>query len=255
MNFIKYEESEGIGLLTIHRPEALNALNSVLLEELDQKIRDLTGLKCLIVTGAGEKAFVAGADIKEMEDLSPDQAKAMAERGQRVFQSLSDLPFPVIAAVNGFALGGGLELALACDFILASEKAKMGLPEVGLGLIPGYGGTQRLARLVGPNVASQMVYSGDIFTATQCQAWNLVNEVVPGDQLISRCQELAKGISKKGPVAVGLAKSCLKKGLDLSLARGLDLEAEGFSRSFASEDHLEGIKAFMEKRAPKFKGQ
>ena len=259
MNFSSLDfKTEGpIGVLSVKRPEALNALNKQVLADLDSaltKLEATTDIRALIITGSGEKAFVAGADIKEMEDINPSQSTEFARRGQSVFSRLENLKIPSIAAVNGFALGGGLELALACDFILASNKAKLGLPEVSLGLIPGYGGTQRLARHCGQQVAKLFVLTGDMFSAEQCLSFGLVTQVVEPQDLMAEAMKRAQSIAKRSPVAVRLAKEAISKGFDLSLKEGLALEAELFQKTFSSNDKTEGVKAFIEKRAPQFKG-
>lgn len=250
--------SDGVGVLTINRPQAMNALNRQVLSEMESFLIDLKNvpdLRCLIVTGEGEKAFVAGADIKEMENFGPAEALSMAETGHRIFGLLEELPMPVIAAVNGFALGGGLELALACDFIVASHNAKFGLPEVSLGLIPGYGGTQRLSRVVGISTARMMVLTGDIFSAEQAQAWGLVTHLTSQEELLPLAKKLAQSVTARGPVAVATAKKVIQQGFDLPLKEALTLEAKSFSQVFASEDKNEGVKAFIEKRKPKFQGR
>lgn len=247
-----------IGLLKISRPEAMNALNKAVLEELDgllSRLKETREVRALVLTGEGEKAFVAGADIKEMEKLDQKGAQALAVRGQSILQKIEDLPFPVIAAVNGFALGGGLELALACDFILASNQARWGLPEVNLGLIPGYGGTQRLSRVAGRAVARRVALSGEIFTADQGRDWGVFVELFEPADLLPKALKLAETLAARAPLALGLAKESINHGHDLSLEEGLRLEADLFSRTFATEDHNEGIKAFVEKRLPQFKGR
>ncbi len=252
---------EKVGKLILHRPQALNALNSQLLEELSAELESLEGraeredLRVLIVTGSGEKAFVAGADIKEMRGLSPDQAEAMARRGQKIMGRLSELPIVVIAAVNGFALGGGCELALSCDFIIASERARFGLPEVSLGLIPGYGGTQRLSRSLGPHQARFLALSGEMFSASQMKEMGLVSEVVAPEDLEARSLHWAKVVASRGPGALRRVKQAVARGLDLSLAEGLECEAELFGQTFSTQDHQEGLAAFVEKRAPNFQGR
>jgi len=252
---LEYNATGAIGTLTINRPQALNALNAQVIAELEQFLKvaqaDKT-LRALIITGQGEKAFVAGADIKEMEQMPPAEGQKFAERGQRVFQMLEDWSVPSIAAVNGFALGGGLELALACDFMIAAKNAKLGLPEVSLGLIPGYGGTQRLSRNVGRSLARLMTLTGDIYSAEQCAAWGLVAMVTEQQDLMPTCQKLAATIAKRSPVAVGLAKKAIQHGYDLSLAKGMTAEAELFHQTFNSADKIEGVKAFIEKRPPQF---
>ncbi len=259
MNFstLLVEEFDGYTVLTLNRPNALNALNQKLLSELKDFVLSFKDSKqrALIVTGSGEKAFVAGADIKEMQELTPDQAHEMSLNGQETFQMLQDLPQVVIGAVNGFALGGGFELALACDFLIASEKAKFGLPEVSLGLIPGYGGTQRLSRVVGLKNASYLALTGEMIKADKAYNLGIVTEVCEPTQLGDRAAELAKLVCSRGPVAVGLAKQAIYEGYSKALPEALAFEADIFRRTFATKDHQEGITAFIEKRAPNFKGE
>ena len=258
METLNFEKQDHVGILKINRPQAMNALNGQLLSELDELLIQLSEdktLRVLIVTGEGEKAFVAGADIKEMKDHSSDEAFKMAQNGQRIFSKLESLPFATIACVNGFALGGGMELALSCDMIVASEKAKFGLPEVSLGLIPGYGGTQRLARVVGANNARRIIFSGEMFSAEQAKSWGLVSEVYSPEDLMTSTLKLAKSISFKAPLAVSAAKKSLYEGIQTDLESGLQIEAEGFKEVFKTKDHDEGISAFMEKRRADFKGE
>ncbi len=246
-----------IATLTLNRPKALNSLNARMIQELGEclgSIREDSSIRCLLVTGAG-KAFVAGADIKEMDERDPATGKQMAEDGQRVFQILEELPFATIAVVNGFALGGGLELALACDFILASKTAKMGTPEVTLGLICGYGGTQRLTRAVGPKLARMITLTGDIYTAEQMEKWGVVAMTFDSSNLLEEAKKIANNISQRSPKAIKLTKQAISRGVEQTLAEGLKLEAELFRQAFVSEDKREGIRAFIEKRAPHFTGR
>lgn len=246
-----------IGVLTIHRPEALNALNKTVISELRtafSTIEQKREIRALILTGAGEKAFVAGADIKEMETLTPAQAREMAIQGQAVMQKIEDLPMPTIAAVNGFALGGGLELALACDFMVASTKAKWGLPEVSLGLIPGYGGTQRLTRCLGRALAKRVALSGEIFSSEQGEKWGIFTQVVEPSELMPTVQKIAETLASRAPRALAWVKEAITKGHDHSLGEGLKLESELFARTFETHDQKEGVKAFIEKRPPNFTG-
>jgi enoyl-CoA hydratase len=245
------------GVLKISRPEALNALNKDVMLDLRALFSELAEkreLRAMILTGAGEKAFVAGADIKEMEKLTPEEARELSLQGQATLQKLEDLPFPVIAALNGFALGGGLELALACDFILASSKCKWGLPEVTLGLIPGYGGTQRLARNVGRSLARRIALSGEMFSAQQGYEWGVFAQVLEPADLMPAAEKLAATLATRAPVALSLAKMAINQGDDRTLGDGLKQEADLFARTFATQDHVEGIKAFTEKRPADFKG-
>ncbi len=258
MNFktLKYVETESIGILTINRPEALNALNAEVITDLAQCLAHLEQsktLRALIITGAGEKAFVAGADIKEMEAREPKMGLQMAKDGQRVFQMIEGLQVPVIAAVNGFALGGGMELALACDFIVASKKAKMGLPEVSLGLIPGYGGTQRLSRVAGKNIARTMILTGDIYSAEQMEKWGIASFVTEPEELMNTCQKLAATICTRSPIALNLAKKSINRGFDSAQIEGMNIEAELFHEVFNSKDKMEGIKSFIARKTPDFK--
>jgi enoyl-CoA hydratase len=206
------------------------------------------------VTGAGEKAFVAGADIASMRNMSADEAKIFGQKGHAAMDALGSLPFPVIAAVNGFALGGGCELALACDFIYASERAKFGQPEVNLGVIPGFGGTQRLARRVSVGVARELIYTGNIIDAQEALRIGLVNKVLPADQLLAEAKKTAQLIAQKGPLAIRYAKRVIGEGLDNTLGDGNEIEVDTFAACFRTQDQKEGMSAFLEKRAANFKG-
>lgn len=257
MDFVKLDVDGTTAVITIDRPKALNALNQQVLGELEQAIKQVAAnleLRALIVTGGGEKAFVAGADIAEMAGFTTAQARAFGELGHRVLDSLEALPIPVIAAVNGFALGGGTELALACDFIYASEKAKFGLPEVTLAVIPGFGGTQRLPRLVGRARAKEIIFTGDMFDAAKAKEIGLALDVLPADQLLPHCKKIAATIAKRGPLAVAQAKRVVDVGTALELHAGNALEREGFARLFGTEDQQEGMAAFVAKRPAEFKG-
>lgn len=254
---LEFKLENNIGVLTLSRPQAMNALNAQVLKDLKafiDQIQNHTDLRCLIVTGSGEKAFVAGADIKEMQSRDSQSGAAMAREGQSVFQALEDLRAPTIAAVNGFALGGGLELALSCDFIIASKTAKLGLPEVSLGLIPGYGGTQRLSRVVGKNTARLMTLTGDIYSAEQCEKWGLVALLCEPQDLIATALKIAQKISERSPKALQLAKQAISRGADSTLSNGMTIEADLFQAAFSSNDKVEGVAAFVEKRKPTFKG-
>lgn len=255
---LKVEVEGAVATLTIDRPKALNALNSQTLRELEAALSELatnSSVRALIVTGGGEKAFVAGADIAEMAAYSTEQARGFAALGHRVFAALEALPFPTIAAVNGFALGGGLELALSCDLIYASDKAKLGLPEVGLAVIPGFGGTQRLTRLVGKSRAKELIFTGDRVDAAKAKEVGLVLDVIPGDQLLAHCKTVAQKIAKNGPLAVAQAKRSVEFGADADLRTGSELERQSFAMLFGTEDQREGMKAFLEKRAANFSGK
>jgi enoyl-CoA hydratase len=248
---------EGIEIITFNRPKVMNALNSALLEELSEALDAAAGdenIRVLVLTGAGEKAFVAGADIKELAGLNPLQAKQFAHQGQSVINKIVGLPIPVIAAVNGYALGGGLEIALACDFIYASENAALGLPETTLGLIPGFGGTQRLPRLIGPNQAKELIYTGKIVPATEALILGLVNRIDPPENLKAAVMKTAQAMAAKGRISLRAAKETINSGLDTSLGTGLKIEQDAFAICMASEDSREGTRAFIEKRPPAFKG-
>ena len=255
---IRFEAADSIGTLTIDRPKSLNALNPETLREILRCLRDVRRageVRALIVTGAGEKAFVAGADIAEMSKMTVVQAKEMARLGQRSTSALEDLPIPVIAAVNGFALGGGMELVMACDLAIASEKARFGQPEINLGIIPGFGGTQRLARRVGAPRAREMIYGGDMIDAETARQWGLVNRVVKPEDLLAEARKLAATLATKPPVALAQAKLVIQHGLDVDLENGLRLEAEAFAVTFSTEDRTEGMAAFLNKRPAKFAGR
>lgn len=260
MNFetLLYQQEGHIGILTINRPQALNALNKDVLRELKKfadEIKANKDIRVLIITGSGEKAFVAGADIKAMQGMTPKEAEAFSIFAQTAFNAIEELPFAVIAAVNGFALGGGCELALSCDIIIASEKAKFGLPEVTLGLLPCFGGTQRLPRAIGLYKAREMVFSGEFYSAANCKEFGFVNKVVVPEELLNEAQKLASTIASRGPVAVSKAKQSLNTGFELHIREGLQQEAHLFGELFNSEDQNEGITAFIEKRNPDFKGK
>jgi enoyl-CoA hydratase len=246
------EGGEGaIATVTINRPRALNALNVATVQALLDLVRDLAQrpqLRCVILTGAGEKAFVAGADIKAMEALAPAEALGFAELGHALGEAIEAMPVPVIAAVNGFALGGGCELALACDFIHASETASFGQPEVNLGVIPGFGGTQRLARRVGLGRARELVYSGRVIDAAEALRIGLVNALHPAAELLPRVRTLAETITTRAPLAVAAAKDVLLRGADRPLAQANEIERRAFAGLFASNDQREGMRAFIEKR-------
>jgi enoyl-CoA hydratase len=255
---ITLEKENNIGIITMNRPEALNALNSDTLSDLKTAalvFADDKEVGVIIITGMGEKAFVAGADIKEMKDMSPMEARKFMQFGQSVFNVIDNLPKPVIAAVNGFALGGGCELALSCDMILASEKAKFGLPEVTLGLHPGFGGTQRLPRLVGSAKAKELIFTGDMIDANEALRIGLANRIVPAEELMGEAKKLAQRILRNGQVAICLAKSAINAGLNVPLEKGLAYEAETQGLVFSTDDKNEGLQAFIDKRKPNFHGK
>ena len=258
MAFLAIDIADRLAWVTIQRPEKLNALNNDVLKELEQAFADLEQddrVGAVILTGAGEKAFVAGADIKEMADMDSFQAHAFGQKGQRVMLSIEKMRKPAIACVNGFALGGGLELALACDFIYASAKAKIGFPEVTLGIMPGFGGTQNLARLIGPNRAKELIFSGRIITADKALAWGIVNEICPPEELATKTMEVAAAIAGTGPLGVGYAKDAISNGLDMAKEDGFRYEASLFGVLFATNDQKEGMGAFVEKRKAAFRGR
>lgn len=257
-NNLIFEQENGIGLLTINRPKALNALNYAVLQELNSALDEIasdSSIKVVVLTGGGEKAFVAGADISEMQNMSALEGRNFGKFGQGVFDKLEKLPQPVIAAINGFALGGGCELAMACDIRIASPKAKFGQPEVTLGIIPGFGGTQRLSRLIGKGRAQELLYTGDMIDAEEAYRIGLVNKVVPPAELLNAAKELAEKIVSRPQAAVQLCKHTVNTGLETNLQAAIALEAESFAVCFATADQKEGMKAFIEKRKPQFCGK
>lgn len=252
------EREEGVAIIRFNRPRALNAINSDVIRELAaaiEEIRSDASARVLVLTGAGEKAFIAGADISHMVNLTPLKAREFALSGQNLLFNLERLSIPVIACVNGFALGGGTEFAMACDFIYASEKAKFGQPEINLGLIPGFGGTQRLSRLVGKAVAKELCLTGAIIDASEALRIGLVNKVFPADRLWEETMKAARLMASKGRAAVRGIKGCIDRGVDLELGSGCGLEADNFALCFASPDAREGMSAFLEKRSAVFKGE
>ena len=255
---ILFEVSEGIATITINRPKALNALNSDVMAELSDaslKCKTDEAIKVVILTGAGEKSFVAGADISQMAELRPQQAMDFMEAGIETFRSFEVLPKPVIAAINGFALGGGVELAMSCDIRLASENARFGQPEILIGLIPGWGGTQRLARLVGMGRAKEYIMAGGQIDAKRAYEIGLVNQVYPLDQLIPEARKLAKKMEGLPGFALKMAKHAINFGYDVSMDTAMRLETQCCSQCFSTDDQKEGMKAFLEKRKPAFKGK
>jgi enoyl-CoA hydratase len=255
---VRTENKSGILIITIDRPKVLNALNAQTVDELRvafKNAREDDSVRCVILTGAGDKAFVAGADIRELAQMTPITGKITAEKGQRAFLSIERFPKPVIGAINGFALGGGCELALACHIRIASEKAQLGLPEVTLGIIPGYGGTQRMARLLGKGKALELILTGDRIGAEEAERIGLVNKVVPADQLMSTAEEMARKIASRGPLAVRAAVEAVMSGSEMPFAEGQFLEATLFGLLASTEDMKEGMTAFLEKRQADFKGK
>ncbi len=248
------EIKDGVAVVIINRPEALNALNADVITDLRHFFAQnwvARDFRCVIITGAG-KAFIAGADIKELAELDVSGAVRLAWIGQYLMNSIENFPCPVIAAVNGFALGGGCELAMACDIRLASDKAKLGQPEVNLGIIPGYGGTQRLARLVGRGKAKELIFTGDMIGAEEAHRIGLVDEVYPAEQLMEKAMETAKKIASKSAPSIAGAKEVINRGLDVNMAAGVDFEKAHFGVVFGNKDAKEGLKAFLEKRPPVF---
>lgn len=257
-NNLQTKKENGIGWVIIHRPDKLNALNNETIGELKTAFSDFikdADVKVVILTGSGERAFIAGADIRELSELGEAEGRAYVLQGQEVTQFIENFPKPVIAAVNGFALGGGTEFALACHVRYASDNAKMGQPEVKLGLIPGFGGTQRLSRLVGKGMALELILSGRVIDSAEALRIGLVNKVVPQSELISACEGLALEMMTNSPVAMRLSIAAVTKGLDKTLSEGLAHEADLFGRACASEDSKEGTQAFLGKRKAEFSGK
>jgi len=256
--YVRWQIEEGLAIVTIDNQPALNALNAPTLTQLDQTFDALAKnqeVQGVIITGAGEKSFVAGADISEFIQIKGDTAVGFMGRGQRIFDKIEAFDRPVIAAVNGFALGGGNELAMCCDIRIASENAIFGQPEVNLSIIPGYGGTQRLPRLIGPGKAKEIIFADERINAQEALRIGLVQRVVPRGQAVEEAKKLLKRIMGKGPVAIKMAKQAINEGLKMSLREGLDLEARCNGVCFGTEDKDEGAKAFLEKRPAKFKGR
>jgi enoyl-CoA hydratase len=253
-----FDVSGRIATITFNRPKSLNALNPETIAELKAALEEASGREdvgVVLLTGAGEKAFIAGADISEMKAFTPMQALDFALAGQQVLDFIERMPQPVIAVVNGFALGGGCEVSMACDLILAADTARFGQPEVSLGIIPGYGGTQRLPRIVGRNIAKELVLTGEMIPAQRAYEIGLVNRVVPAADLMAAARELAGKILSKGPAAVRTAKMAMNRGLDLDLSNACAFEASLFAAGFSTADRLEGITAFLEKRKADFTGK
>ncbi len=249
------EVADGIATITINRPKALNALNSSVLDGIRAAVEGVVGqAQAILLTGAGDKAFVAGADIAEMVDYGSEEAEAFSRRGQEAFQTLADFPGPTVAAINGFALGGGLELALACDILVAADTAKLGLPETTLAVVPGFGGTQRLPRRVGPGKAKQLLFTGGMIDAAEALRIGLVDEVVEPDNLLPTCTKMLQKSLRNGPVAISQVKRLVDEGIEMDLSDAISMEAAAFGHVFGTQDQKEGMAAFLEKRRPTFRG-
>lgn len=257
-NTILYTIDENIAVITINRPKSLNALNTEVLSELSE-VADIiaadSSIRAVVLTGSGEKAFVAGADISEMQNKNVLEGREFSSIGNKAFSKLENLTMPVIAAVNGFALGGGCELAMACDIRIAGHKAKFGQPEVGLGIMPGFGGSQRLQRLVGQGVAKEILFTGDMINAERAYEIGLVNRVVDASEVLAEAMKMAKTIAVKSPLGVSFTKKAVNDGANLDIERAVSLEAELFGSLFSTKDQKEGMSAFLEKRQADFKGE
>lgn len=255
MEFVTYEVEGQVGIITINRPKALNALNSAVLDELDAALDavDQDAVRCLILTGAGEKSFVAGADIGEMSTLTKAEGEAFGKKGNDVFRKLETFPLPVIAAINGFALGGGCEISMSCDIRICSENAVFGQPEVGLGITPGFGGTQRLARLVGAGMAKQLIYTARNIKAPEALRIGLVNAVYPLEELMPQAKKMAAGIAKNAPIAVRNCKKAINEGLEVDMDKAIVIEEKLFGDCFETEDQKYGMEFFLDKNKDKVK--
>lgn len=255
MEFVLYEQKGAVGVVTINREKALNALNSTVLEELDATFDaiNLDEVRCVILTGAGQKSFVAGADIGEMSSLTKAEGEAFGKKGNDVFLKIENFPVPVICAINGFALGGGCEIAMSCDIRICSDNAVFGQPEVGLGITPGFGGTQRLARLVGPGMAKQMIYTARNIKADEAFRIGLVNAIYTQEELLPAAEKMAAGIAKNAPIAVRNCKKAINEGLDLAMDKAVELEEKLFGDCFETEDQKYGMAFFLDKNKEKVK--
>ena len=255
MEFVVYEQKGAVGIVTISREKALNALNSTVLEELDATFDaiNLDEVRCVILTGAGQKSFVAGADIGEMSSLTKAEGEAFGKKGNDVFLKIENFPVPVICAINGFALGGGCEIAMSCDIRICSDNAVFGQPEVGLGITPGFGGTQRLARLVGPGMAKQMIYTARNIKADEAFRIGLVNAIYTQEELLPAAEKMAAGIAKNAPIAVRNCKKAINEGLDLPMDKAVELEEKLFGDCFETEDQKYGMAFFLDKNKEKVK--
>ena len=255
MEFVLYEQKDAVGIITINREKALNALNSTVLDELNATLDqvNLNEVRCLILTGAGQKSFVAGADIGEMSSLTKEQGEAFGKKGNDVFRKLETFPIPVIAVVNGFALGGGCEISMSCDIRICSDNALFGQPEVGLGITPGFGGTQRLARLVGAGMAKQMIYTARNIKADEALRIGLVNAVYIPEELMGAALKMAAGIAKNAPIAVRNCKKAINEGLSLDMDQAIVVEEKLFGNCFETEDQKYGMAFFLDKNKEKVK--
>jgi enoyl-CoA hydratase len=255
---IVFEKEDNIALVIINRPKALNALNTEVLKELDAVIDVLESddeIRSVILKGSGDKAFIAGADIAEMKDLTEEQGREFGKLGNKIFRRLEKLDKPVIAAISGFALGGGCELALACDIRIASDKAKFAQPEAGLGITPGFGGTQRLSRVVGAAKAKELIYTGEMIKAEEAYRIGLVNKVVPLEALLEEAKAMAKKIAANAPIALKLCKDAIDRGTQVDIDKAIEIEVEDFAKCFSTEDQKEGMSAFLERREKHFKNK
>ena len=253
MNFVKYEQDEMIGIITINRSEALNALNSSVLDEIGDCFDniDINAVRAVVLTGEGIKSFVAGSDIGEMSKLSKTEGEAFGKKGNDIFRKIETFPIPVIAAINGYALGGGCELAMSCDIRICSDNAVFGQPETGLGITPGFGGTQRLARLVGPGMAKQLIYTAKNIKADEALRIGLVNAIYTQEELLETAKKMAKGIAKNAPIAVRACKKAINDGLDVKMDDAIVIEEKLFGSCFETHDQIEGMSSFLEKRKEK----
>ena len=250
MSTVLYEVKDDIAIITINRPKALNALNSEVFKDLNEVLDgvDADKIRCLIITGSGDKSFVAGADIGEMSTMNKEEGEAWGNKGNDAFRRIETLPMPVIAAINGFALGGGNELAMSCDIRICSENAVFGQPEVGLGITPGFGGTQRLIRIVAPGIAKEMIYAANNIKADRAKEIGLVNAVYPQEELMPAAEKMAAKIARNAPIAVRACKKAINDGLQVDMDQAIVIEEKLFGSCFQTEDQIEGMKAFLEKR-------
>jgi len=256
--YLLLEKEDGLGILYINRPEAMNALNEELLQELGTAVDDIGNddeIQVLIITGAGDRSFVAGADIKQMQPFNAVKGRSFGQLGQNVFRKIEVMAKPVIAAVNGFALGGGCELAMAADMRLASEKARFGQPEVGLGITPGFGGTQRLPRLVGEGRAKELIFTGEVISAEEAYRIGLVNHIYPAETLLDEAKKLARKIMANAPLAVQFSKAAINQGMQTDIETAMGIEADLFGLCFSTDDQKTGMEAFLKKEKPQFAGR